>query len=97
MWPNNNIYLNAACVTCGLKLFVCLSSMLLVSACLQGPSAPSPFEVELVDYVTALGLPAAAAARALDICRAHDFSAARVHLIISRPGAHTGALQACLV
>ena len=37
-----------------------------------------------------LQLPAAARRRMAELCEAHDFSAARAHLIVSRPGSHTG-------
>lgn len=37
-----------------------------------------------------LQLPAPARRRMVELCEAHDFSAARAHLIVSRPGNHTG-------
>lgn len=60
--------------------------------------ATSDFEQELADYLKALRLPATSAEKAQALCRHHDFSAAQVHLIISRPGYHSGmALGCCLV
>lgn len=60
---------------------------------MQGGSSPatSEFEQELADYMKALRLPTAAAQHMANLCSKHDFSAARVHLIISRPGYHSGA------
>lgn len=55
----------------------------------------SEFEQELVDYLRALRLPAASAQKAEALCSQHDFSSARVHLIISRPGYHSGAALGC--
>jgi len=52
--------------------------------------ATSEFEQELADYLKALRLPQAAAQKAEALCKQHDFSSARVHLIISRPGYHSG-------
>lgn len=56
--------------------------------------ATSEFEQELADYLKALRLPAASAQKAESLCRQHDFSSARVQLIISCPGYHSGALPA---
>ncbi|KAL3157421.1 hypothetical protein ABBQ32_011893 [Trebouxia sp. C0010 RCD-2024] len=56
----------------------------------QASPAMSEFEQELVDYLRALRLPAASAQKAEALCSQHDFSSARVHLIISRPGYHSG-------
>ncbi|KAL0031162.1 hypothetical protein WJX77_006853 [Trebouxia sp. C0004] len=52
--------------------------------------ATSEFEQELADYLKALRLPQAPAQKAEALCKQHDFSSARVHLIISRPGYHSG-------
>ena len=62
--------------------------------CLQSTASPatSEFEQELADYMKALKLPAASAAHVAGLCSRHDFSAARTHLIISRPGYHSGVL-----
>ena len=51
----------------------------------------SAFERELREYLECLGLPAEHRDHAALLCREHDFSAARVHLVASRPGRHTGA------
>ncbi|KAL3159457.1 hypothetical protein ABBQ38_009882 [Trebouxia sp. C0009 RCD-2024] len=56
----------------------------------QASPATSEFEQELVDYLRALRLPAESAQKAEALCSQHDFSSARVHLIISRPGYHSG-------
>ena len=63
---------------------------------LQDGASPesSEFEQELLDYMKALRLPAASAHKAESLCRQHDFSSACVHLIISRPGYHSGVLFA---
>lgn len=53
-------------------------------------SATSEFEQELADYLKALRLPQASAQKAAALCKQHDFSSARVHLIISCPGYHSG-------
>ncbi len=50
----------------------------------------SEFEQELADYLKALRLPQAPAQKAEALCAQHDFSSARAHLIISRPGYHSG-------
>ena len=62
------------------------------SCALQTQTSPatSEFEQELSDYLKALRLPAASAHKAEALCKQHDFSSARVHLIISRPGYHSG-------
>ncbi len=60
--------------------------------------ATSEFEQELAEHLKALRLPQAAAQKAEALCKQHDFSSARVHLIISRPGYHSGDFAlACLV
>lgn len=51
----------------------------------------STFERELSEYLGCLGLPAEHGDHAALLCREHDFSAARAHLVVSRPGRHTGA------
>ena len=50
----------------------------------------STFERELSEYLGCLGLPSEHRDHAAVLCREHDFSAARVHLVVSRPGRHTG-------
>ena len=52
--------------------------------------ATSEFEQELGDYLKALRLPTPSADKAQALCRQHDFSSARVHIIISCPGYHSG-------
>ena len=52
----------------------------------QGAAAgASPFQVDLQQYVAALGLPPALAQQARAVIALHDFSAARAHLIASVP------------
>ena len=53
--------------------------------------AQSPFGASLQDYLRTLHLPAAEAKHAQRLCKLHDFSSARAHLIPSVPGWHEGA------
>ena len=53
-------------------------------------ASSSAFEDSLADYLTSLRLPAGAAQHMLQLCRAHDFSSARAHLVPSCPGYHAG-------
>ena len=50
----------------------------------------STFERELSEYLACLRLPAEHRDHAAQLCRSHDFSMARTHLIVSRPGRHSG-------
>lgn len=52
--------------------------------------ATSPFETDLSGYFACLGLPPGQAQDLQSRVRAHDFSSAKVHLIISVPGYHSG-------
>ena len=68
-----------------------LQSPLAVLLQTDGSPPTSTFERELSEYLACLGLPAEHRDHAALLCREHDFSAARVHLVVSRPGRHTGA------
>ena len=57
----------------------------------------SAFERELSGYLACLKLPGGHGRHAAQLCRAHDFSAARAHLIVSRPGRWSGACERALV
>ncbi|PRW59620.1 tyrosyl-DNA phosphodiesterase 1 [Chlorella sorokiniana] len=56
----------------------------------QSPQT-STFQEELDAYVRALNLPLGDARRTLRLIAAHDFSAARAHIVASVPGYHTGS------
>ena len=72
---------------------MCLHYVLMQSG---ASPATSDFEQELADYLKALRLPVASAEKAQALCRLHDFSSARAHLIISRPGYHSGP-STCII
>ncbi len=61
--------------------------------CTQTDASParSAFEQELSGYFACLKLPGGHGKHAAHLCRVHDFSAARAHLIVSRPGRWSGA------
>ena len=84
----------ACTITPADSMFVFIQAVLRAhfECCMQTTASPatSEFEQELADYMKALKLPAAAAAHIAKLCNQHDFSAARTHLIISRPGYHSG-------
>ena len=69
-----------------------LLSLLIVWQDCHSPST-SRFEKSLADYLAALKLPGPAGRHALKLCRDHDFSSARVHLLPSVPGYHQGASE----
>ena len=59
----------------------------------EASPASSTFERELSEYLACLRIPKEHHDHAAQLCREHDFSAARAHLIVSRPGRHAG--RAC--
>eukprot|EP00877_Chromochloris_zofingiensis_P000105 jgi/Chrzof1/10095/Cz04g26260.t1 len=58
-----------------------------------GAAAITPFESDLADYLSALKLPSATSRQLQQIVARHDFSSARVQLLASVPGYHSGALK----